>query len=515
MQAASTPSFNFTAALASGASPQAITSFLSSKGMGQLAQTYFNTNPANPNTGNNATLDPLTALKNYATSVGSDIKSGFGSAVSDLEGTSSGSAAQQAQGGFQAVGDVAGAAMSPLTEAIKGIANGLAETKPVQDVANSPAGAAITGAAANPVTDKLSQWAQQYPDAAKDLGALGNIAALGTSIDAAPTAVDLAGEGASKVGDAVSAVGDKVASAIPQPMPATPADSLDTAVNLTRGVQDEKYQLQAAAEDSRNIANGKPTRTSFNNGVLDTTKIAPSTKEVAVAKSIQPLVDSGEVDPAKDYTQNAAAIDKKISSEVARVRAGADAAGAKLEATPEDIKGVFEKTELPNKMGADEAQTRLAAKFQSSIMDLAAKSKDLLDFQQQFSKQAVKDFGQDVFTNPRNPAQEYLGELRNNFNDLIQSKFPDGKLPEGDTFKSAQKNISNMIQAKEGVIENGVRGNKVGSNKITRAMDKSPIGKALGRRVAMREASSAVIKGATTAGALGLGALGYNALKKK
>jgi len=72
-----------------------------------------------------------------------------------------------------------------------------------------------------------------------------------------------------------------------------------------------------------------------------------------------------------------------------------------------------------------------------------------------------------------------------------------------------------MIQAKEGVIQNGVKVNQVGSNSVTRALDKSPIGKALGRRIAMREATSSIIKGATAAGAAALAALGYQAIKKK
>jgi hypothetical protein len=60
------PSFDFTGALKSGMTPQSITSFLSSKGQGQLAQTYFNQNPTPLTTANNNPASALSYLKSFA-----------------------------------------------------------------------------------------------------------------------------------------------------------------------------------------------------------------------------------------------------------------------------------------------------------------------------------------------------------------------------------------------------------------------------------------------------------------
>src|ERR1700693_3172523 len=76
-------SFDFQGALASGASPQAITNFLSSQGMGNLATTYFNQQPAAPS-GLQGAVD---ALKGFAKSATSPFVEAAGSGIRALQAT--------------------------------------------------------------------------------------------------------------------------------------------------------------------------------------------------------------------------------------------------------------------------------------------------------------------------------------------------------------------------------------------------------------------------------------------
>lgn len=266
--------------------------------------------------------------------------------------------------------------------------------------------------------------------------------------------------------------------------------ALNAAVDLTRSAPDVDDQIAAAHQDSRLIAEGKePVRTELDQGTFNKTKVGPSSRETTVAKAIQPLIEDGRInlDNGSNYVKNAAEVQKVINSEVARVRAGA----GNIEPDAADLQKIFDTVPAPEKFAGPE-QKAIVKNTQRSILDLAAKSDDLLSFQQDFGNKLKSVYGEDVFTNPRNPAQEYAVNLRNAVNDLIESKLPAGKLPEGDTFKSAQKNISNLISAKDGIIENGVKQNPVGTNSITRFGNRHPLLKTLGRRSLTSTATGAL-----------------------
>lgn len=172
-------------------------------------------------------LNPLKAgvqnVKTIASNVGQDVKG----AVSDnalafkdaLAGKKSAFGA-----GFQAVGNASKAILSPVTETVKqGVqdtSGQLADIPTFDKFASSRVGDAL--AKANIPADKYAAWATAHPEAAKNLEALGNIAALSTSIPAGSEAGALAKTGLDstadltkpvieKAGQVVTDVGDQVA----------------------------------------------------------------------------------------------------------------------------------------------------------------------------------------------------------------------------------------------------------------------------------------------------------------
>lgn len=311
----------FTQALSAGYSPQAITNYLSSKGQGTLAQVYFNTNPS-AGSGNSSFSDVMNALKNYAGSVASDVKSDVNEGAQDLTSTIGQSGFDQAQGGFQATGEAAKAVMSPLTDAITGIANGLAGNKTVQAVADSKVGSALTDAGSavttNPLTDKLNSWAQQYPDAAKDLGALGNIATLGTADDISEEGVDMAGNTA-------KTVGDKVTSAVQNTVDET-KDALTTAPQTPEDILKARtadatptYSKKMVGQFVQNSDGDVVPRVNEGEGLFGNRTVTTSKGEAAAGEELANI--KNYPDNGTDL-QKSQAISKAISQEAEAMKGG-------------------------------------------------------------------------------------------------------------------------------------------------------------------------------------------------
>ena len=154
-----------------------------------------------------AVIDPLKGGVQNVKSIGQGIGQSFKTATQqsgqDFNDAKGKSSIQQVGAGFQAVGNFSKAALSPLTETIgtgvNDIGTNLSQNKGFSNFANSKIGNAL--ASANIPGDKYSQWATQHPEAAKNLEALGNITALGTSIPAGVEAGAMASEKGTMIGN--------------------------------------------------------------------------------------------------------------------------------------------------------------------------------------------------------------------------------------------------------------------------------------------------------------------------
>lgn len=188
--------YDFEAALKAGTSPQQITNYLTSKGRSQEAETYFN---IHPNNGESLVSKGIKGVGNYAKSVWSDYGKGAQDIWNSIDSAGKGQQ-NPLSAGLQTAGHVASAAFAPITEAlapaVNKAADALSNNPTFSNIANSPVGDKVAS-----TQTAYQQWAQQHPEASKNLEATVNIGTLLAGEKPVQSIADTAAGGVSKVAD--------------------------------------------------------------------------------------------------------------------------------------------------------------------------------------------------------------------------------------------------------------------------------------------------------------------------
>lgn len=397
------------------------------------------------------------AVKNYGQNVGNAVKGAVqnsGQAFNDAaQGKQSGFSA-----GFQAVGNAAGAALSPITEAIKPVVGGLsdilANSHQFQNIANSPIGDTVSKATGIP-GNIYASWAQNHPEASKNLEALGNIAMLGTAIPAGADAAtsDLAKAGLNKAETATQSVLDAVKA------------KGDAMVNGKTDAHtwDVIQPKLSATEQAQAVTEGRIVT----KGVLGTVTQVPVGRDLEMIQAAKPYVVG-----VKNPIEAVSNMQNGIADEATKLSQGLESTGATY--TQSQVKGALNKIEPPTMIASDQTLNKAYGLVKDKMVSLVGsggKLSDLLQARRNFDSFIQKQFPNLYNSDTLTPMRSAIKDIRSALNNVIDSRLPDGKLPDGTSFKESLKKQSLLYDA----IDNAAaKVDKVGSNKVSRFVKAHP-----------------------------------------
>jgi hypothetical protein len=353
-------SFDFAGALASGATPQAITQYLGSQGMGNLASTYFNQQPAQPDSFESA----INSLKSFAANVVSPITTAavtagrtieatpkVASAVADAIAGKGEQANQNIASGNQILAEPAlgqntvegntpeqnlGQALKAGSLALPGIGE---EASGVLGTANEGLDIGMAQGAGQAMTQNANTQ-----DVAK--GAIeGAVMGAGAGV-ALPVAIGAAG----KLGDAISDTGSAIQDSFSKAPETPPADQI-----LKSRIADATpdYSKKMVGQVVTNPDGETVPRVNEGEGLTGDRTVNTSKAEAVAGKELANIKDYPDNGTALQKSQ---AVYKEISSEAQGMRSGLV---AEDKATPLDA--AAEKTKVAssvlNNMPEDVQQT--------------------------------------------------------------------------------------------------------------------------------------------------------------
>lgn len=359
-------------------------------------------------------------ISNYAKSVFGSLNDASDSSIQSFKDAEAGK-----QGGFSAGfqmgGQLAKSVLSPITDAIAPVVQGDAQAL-FGKVANSGAGAAVekTENAISGIADKFSKT---HPVLSKNIGAFGNIVALGTAIpagaDVAATTGDLAKTG------------------------------LDTAKSSISDANENA--LIQSAEDANTKANSN-TWEKIKPKKADPASLQPKGLFGKVTQ-VPTSADNEMIAAAKPYVAGA----KDGFEARANMKAGIAEQGENLKQGLKDTKAIYSDSQVQGALNKIEPDPQIVGdsekiynKIKSKMMSYVGKGgrlSDLLDARKNFDTYIDKYFPNLYSSDRLTPIKTGVLDMRRAVNDFINSRLPDGKLPDGTSFKQSLKNQSQLYDA--------------------------------------------------------------------
>lgn len=402
--------------------------------------------------------------------------------------------------GFQAVGNFSRAALSPITETVGqatgDISNKLSNVKGFQNFANSKIGNALSKA--NIPGDAYQNWANQHPEAAKNLEALGNITALGTSIPAGGEAGAMAQSGLKKVGTLER--GMPTFKPLLQDMREVGTSLADRTVGKTAVARDMAKIGQKASADTLGTVRPKLTameeatakaqgRGTTTGKIFKKTEIQPSSREVEMSQYAK---DAG-VKSKNTFDKNIQLMKDAQKTSADTVRQGLK--NSKATWNPNELKGVLNKVEKP--ISLTQPEMPIADRLKAGVMKLVEKAnkkpEGILDVRQGFDNLVEKNFGKNIFAKD-DPKGILIRQYRQALNDFAESKLPEGKLANGQSLKGELRRQSLLYDAIQNVAEKAPKAGETarpGLQKVKGILKKPIIKYGLGALGAERLAKSA------------------------
>ena len=355
-------------------------------------------------------------------------------------------------GALDITGNVAGEVGDFFGEPLKS-AYESAVPQPVKDAVSGAAKSVAGSPAAKAVLDAYNKFQAQHPDAAKNIGNIVNIAALfggGEAAKAAEPAITSAK-------NAVSSAAKSVAEDVSTGLAARAAEKESTRVwdvikpNLT------------PTETAQGVKDGSVV----SKGILKTATQVPKGDDLKMIEAASPYVkDAPSPDVAVHNMQQG------IRESAMKVRQG-------LEESPaiwnkNELKGVLSTIEEPITVKSDSTLHNTFQNFKRAVVQLADKADKrtvgILDVRQQLDKLIESEFGPSIY-DKSNPLAKTVLKFRSALNDFAESKIPDGKLPDGSSFKGELKKQSLLYRA---IDNTAPKLGKEGTNIIKRWVKANP-----------------------------------------
>lgn len=467
----------------------------------------------------NALVDPLKAgaknVQKITSGIKEDYKQGGQSIIDDVNKTSTSldynPQTQQNAGTtlLDTVGNVAKTAFSPITQTLnvasQDIADKASNIKSVQDFANSPMGDTITGSA-NDAQKKYEDFATKHPEAAKDLESSFNVAQLMLGAkgekpvtDTLKNTLDTAGQSGktgltnlvetAKTGlNKAEIAGQKVLDTIHN------AGETRAASKASADALEVVKPKLTATEEAAAKAQGRGTT---NGKIFKKVEITPSAREVEMGNVAQ---EAG-VKSSNTFDQNIQAMKDFQKASAEKVRAGFQEAdkAEPLNFTKTQFKGqlgnVANSVEKPITIVGD--SEKIATKFKKAIMKMVddgsvkvgnetlkvdASREGLLNLRQGLDQIINDQLPSNIYSKDT-PLGQYVKNFRKAITDFTESKIPDGKLPDGSSFKGELRKQSLLYDAIDNVAEKAPKTGenaRPGLNKAKKILNKPIIKYGLG-----------------------------------
>jgi hypothetical protein len=335
--------------------------------------------------------------------------------------------------------------------------------QPIKDALSSAAKSVAGAPAAQSVIKAWNDFQAQHPDAAKNIGNTVNIAALFGGDVASPTTEEAANVAKSAASAVKSDVGDVVSGA-------KDAIATNAAAGDTAKVWETIKPTLTPTETAAGVKNGSVVA----KGVLKTVTQVPKSQDLEMIAAAKPYVlDAKSPDLAVQNMKDG------ITESAQKVRQG-------LEESPaiwnkNELKGEINKIPEPITVKSDATLHNTFVNFKRAVLQTADKADKravgILDTRQGLDKLIESEFGPAIY-DKSNPMSQVVRNFRNTLNDFAEAKLPDGKLPDGSSFKGELRKQSLLYRA----IDNAApKVGKEGTNIISRWIKANPVkAKAIG-----------------------------------
>jgi hypothetical protein len=314
-----------------------------------------------------------------------------------------------AETGLRSVSEFASAVFAPIGELVSPVVSPL-----ISKLEEIPGVQGITG--------KINDWAQQNPELAKDAAAVINIVA------------SLLGEKATiKTGKLSTSAQQDIMGALRSTEQSALMDVFDTI----------KPKL-SATEEAAAKASGRGSV----EGMGQRVTIDPSPRDLEMARVAQ----QAGVTKGMRFDKSIAIMKQSIKKSANLVRDGLRKSGAIW--NQNELKGVLDKIELP--ISLSQPDLPIAGKLKQGILKLIDKvnrnPEGILDLRQNFDTLVEDNFGTKIFEKT-DPKGILIKKYRTALNDFAESKLPEGKLPDGSSFKAELRRQNLLYDAIENVSE--------------------------------------------------------------
>lgn len=548
--------FDFEGALDDGNTPQQIVNYLTSTGRGQLAQVYFNLHPPDGgNTGKEALNALGSFVTNIAQPEVQAVGSGFRAveatpkvfaAVGDkIIGNEAGAAsnAEQAMAKMkegdlgtntfagntieqnlgeagQVVGQIVGETDPLGLGAEGGMAGGSLGQKVVAGAAEAALPTGIIGAGnASAAVPHASAG-----DVAKGFteGAAGG-AVVGGAVPVLATGAEKAGQA---IEDATTPTPKAQAASnlTPEAVHQTSLDAINNPLNTKEQMSALRGQRATVTGMNKNIDYTPSPENEKMASVLDplTTqgKILPPTtpeNQISNVNNVESAIKEKSDALVQGLNEHDANVAQAKATATAAEQAKYDAmtpdeqksylATAKAEPTAQDsgqnswkssLKDDLNNTKIPDPVKNEPTLNRNATSLKNATIKLADNVEDTsagkLSLRKSFDSYVQQEYGQNFFDKGRNASDfsRYVYSLRDTLNNGIADSLPDGKLPDGTSFKQSLQDQHQLINASDEMQAKYVREHPQGSSRTSDFAKNHPLIMRMARSVPIRIAGGAL-----------------------
>ena len=206
----------------------------------------------------------------------------------------------------------------------------------------------------------------------------------------------------------------------------------------------------SAGEQAEAAAKGRATVS----GAAKKIVYAPSPEETRIANVLKPLVQEGKIVTPKapqDYLNNITAVQKELEDSTQTLRQGLqDSPGTWNQ---QDLTKQVFKTNVPLSIKSTEGTVeKLQTAVFSLIQDAPKTNEGLLDLRQNLDSMVRSEFP-NLYDKESTPLRQYVRNLRESINNFTSTQLPDGKLPNGISFRDELRRQSNLISAREAMSQ--------------------------------------------------------------
>lgn len=429
--------------------------------------------PADPGVAQNLATD----TQSHAANIAEDVSEGESAAAAQPNPIKA--IVPAAQSGLRVAGEVAGEVGDFFGEPLKAVVGSALTPEAKQGLSTAVQKIAGTPEAQG-VIDAWNKLQAQHPDAAKNIGSAVNVASLFGG-DAANSAAQPA------IDDATGAVKDAITDTTAK-IAANSASKVSDAAG--QSTWDLVKPNLSTSDMTQAVKDGRITTS----GILKTVTQIPKGDDIKMVEAAAPYVTDAKgnaLDPITAVSKMQDGIQEKATA----LSSGLEKTGAIY--SKSQIVGALNKIEPPTMIASDATLNRAYGLVKDKMVSLVGnggKLSDLLDARRGFDQFVAKQFPNLYNSDTLTPMRSAISDIRGSINSVIESRLPDGKLPDGTSFRDSLKQQSLLYDA----IDNASpKVGKPGTNVISQFVKAHPTAAKVGAGVIGGGIAGGLLKSAT------------------